>query len=86
MNRLEEAKKRKAERETIERERRQLVSSTPSPYRVLREQQLREIKQMVEGARKRNVSNAGLRYSPTYGFVIEPHDAKTWLGRRKGSR
>ena len=42
-----------------------------------KERELQELRQIVEGALKRNVTNEGKKYQLNYGIVLEPRAAES---------
>ncbi len=74
---LETAKTRAAERRDILEQQAAARPDLTAERNQLRERELQELRQIVEAALQRNVTNEGKKYQVNYGIVLEPRVAES---------
>ena len=73
---LETAKTRAAERRNILEQQAAAKPDLIAERNQRREMKLQELRQIVESALRRNVTNEGKKYQVNYGIVLEPRVAE----------
>ena len=74
---LETAKTRDAKRRDILEQQASKRPDLISERNQRRERELQELRQIVEAALRRNVTNEGKKYQVNYGIVLEPRAAES---------
>ena len=74
---LETAKTRAAERRDILEQQASARPDLIAERNRRRERELQELRQIVEAALKRNVTNEGKKYQVNYGIVLQPRAAES---------
>ena len=74
---LETAKTRASERRDILEQQASARPDLITERNQRRERELQELRQIVEAALKRNITNEGKKYQVNYGIVLEPRAAES---------